>query len=203
METVQPSLVLGYHGCDQEVAERVLAGEDELRPSNNDYDWLGGGVYFWENNPARAIEYATLLMRYPQRSRGAPVRHPAAVGALVDLGNCLNMLDSEALGIVGDAYLHLANRVALQPGIVMPRNVAPKGASEPLLRFLDCAVIEAVHLARSRSGQQPFDTVRAAFIEGEPLYPNAGFAARNHIQVCVRNTRCILGYFRPAVRRRK
>jgi hypothetical protein len=39
--------------------------------------------------------------------------------------------------------------------------------------------------------------VRAAFIEGEPLYPNAGFNDRNHIQLCVVNPRCIKGYFRP------
>jgi len=29
-------------------------------------------------------------------------------------------------------------------------------------------------------GEEPFDTVRAAFIEGEALYENAGFASKNH-----------------------
>ncbi len=39
--------VLAYHGCDAAVAERLLRGEP-FRKSENDYDWLGAGVYFWE-----------------------------------------------------------------------------------------------------------------------------------------------------------
>lgn len=53
-----PGLVLGYHGCDREVAERVLAGKTEVRSSTNAFDWLGSGVYFWENNPRRALSWA-------------------------------------------------------------------------------------------------------------------------------------------------
>lgn len=33
--------VLGYHGCDREVAEQVLSGQSDLRLSENSYDWLG------------------------------------------------------------------------------------------------------------------------------------------------------------------
>ena len=36
-----------------------------------------------------------------------------------------------------------------------------------------------------------------AFIEGEPVYQDAGFREKNHIQLCVRNPACIKGYFRP------
>jgi len=43
----------------------------------------------------------------------------------------------------------------------------------------------------------PFDSVRAAYIEGEELYPNAGFNDKNHIQLCVRNPNCIKGFFMP------
>jgi hypothetical protein len=39
--------------------------------------------------------------------------------------------------------------------------------------------------------------VRAAFVEGGQLYPDAGFSAKSHIQICVRNVACIKGYFRP------
>lgn len=41
-----------------------------------------------------------------------------------------------------------------------------------------------------------YQSVRAAFLEGEPLYDGAGFKAKNHIQIAVRDTDCILGYFR-------
>ena len=50
------ALVLGYHGCDREVGERILGGGGHLQPSENDYDWLGSGIYFWEDNPRRALE---------------------------------------------------------------------------------------------------------------------------------------------------
>ena len=33
--------VLGYHGCDAKVARKIAAGDDTLKPSRNDYDWLG------------------------------------------------------------------------------------------------------------------------------------------------------------------
>lgn len=39
--------VLAYHGCDVQVAERLLRGE-QFKKSQNDHDWLGEGVYFWE-----------------------------------------------------------------------------------------------------------------------------------------------------------
>jgi hypothetical protein len=39
----------------------------------------------------------------------------------------------------------------------------------------------------------------AAFIEGLPLYENAGFHEQTHIQICVRKPEQIIGYFRPIV----
>ena len=48
------NLVIGFHGCDQSVVEKVIAGKTELLASTNDYDWLGSGIYFWESNEERA-----------------------------------------------------------------------------------------------------------------------------------------------------
>lgn len=59
MYSISPSFVLGFHGCERDVGERVLAGEQTLLDSTNDYDWLGRGAYFWENNPQRALSFAT------------------------------------------------------------------------------------------------------------------------------------------------
>src|SRR3954452_1098491 len=56
----QPSFVLGFHGCDKEVGERILCGEEpHLKHSEQKYDWLGHGIYFWEGNPSRAMDWAT------------------------------------------------------------------------------------------------------------------------------------------------
>lgn len=45
------AVVIGYHGCDREVAMAVVTRRVELRSSNNDYDWLGHGIYYWEDDP--------------------------------------------------------------------------------------------------------------------------------------------------------
>ena len=40
------NLVIGFHGCNRSVVEKVIAGKIELIASTNDYDWLGSGIYF-------------------------------------------------------------------------------------------------------------------------------------------------------------
>lgn len=79
--------------------------------------------------------------------------------------------------------------------IPLPRN--KKIGNEAPIRALDCAVINYVHLVREAEGETAFDTVRAAFIEGSPLYEKAGFHKQTHIQICVRRPEQIIGYFRP------
>lgn len=86
MASNQPAYVLGFHGCERALAESVVGGGHDLAWSENPYDWLGHGIYFWENDPYRAFEWAT-------RQRRIPV--PWVLGAFVDLGNCLNLLESK------------------------------------------------------------------------------------------------------------
>lgn len=42
------NLILGFHGCDKETYDNVLHNHESLKTSNNDYDWLGNGIYFWK-----------------------------------------------------------------------------------------------------------------------------------------------------------
>jgi hypothetical protein len=68
---------------------------------------------------------------------------------------------------------------------------------ESKARFLDCAVINHIHQLREAAGEPPFDSVRGFFNEGAPVYPTAGLRTLDHVQVCIRNTSCITGFFRP------
>ncbi|HVX86914.1 MAG TPA: hypothetical protein VH253_19175 [Phycisphaerae bacterium] len=191
---VLPSFVLGFHGCDRALAERVFAGRTTLRASDNDYDWLGHGVYFWENNPQRALNYARLLKKFPIRAKQR-IRQPAVVGAIIDPGRCLNLMDAQFIRLLKQSYAHLRalHQVAGKP---LPRNRPVAGSRDLLLRDLDCAVIETLHSINREQGVPPFDSARGAFIEGGPAYPGAGVHDASHIQICVRNPRCIKGYFR-------
>ncbi|GHU83051.1 hypothetical protein FACS189415_4610 [Bacteroidia bacterium] len=177
----RPNLVLGFHGCDSSVAQKVIEGGD-LIPSTNDYDWLGEGIYFWENNPERALEWAM---------NSKNVHKPSVLGAILDLGYCMDLMDTEFLKELKQAYGKLKEITELAEG-EMPVN---KGATpDKLLRRLDCAVIEVAHTINE---EFPYDTVRGVFLEGNELYPGASFREKNHIQVCVRNPNCIKGYFLP------
>ncbi len=187
-----PSWVIGYHGCDEEVAEFVLSGEGKLKVSENDYDWLGSGIYFWENDPSRARVWAEFVRHQPQSSAHL-IRRPTVIGAVIKLGYCLDLLEAESIRLVRDAYGDL-KKVAAEVNLPMPVNTGPK-PDQPIRR-LDCAVINYLHENRKAEGDRPFDSVRAPFIEGEALYPGAGFHARTHVQLCVRDEAQIVGYFR-------
>lgn len=181
-------LVLGFHGTDlqivQDVVERRVA---HLSRSERVYDWLGHGVYFWEGDPDRALRWAR--DGHPSK----PIAKPAALGAVIDLGLCLDL--STELGrfeVVG-AYrtLKAATQAA---GTEMPKNYLGRDA---VLRELDCEVIEILHQTRKDRGELPYDTVRGLFDEGGELYPGSGFRQLTHVQIAVLNTDCIKGYFQP------
>jgi hypothetical protein len=180
------AFVLGYHGCDRTTAEALLAGTP-FTPSENDWDWLGHGIYFWESNPVRGIEFAV-----EWQARGK-IAEPYVVGAVIDLGFCLDLISSTGISAVKGAYLNLVN-MAGTAGRPMLRN---RGRDDDrLLRELDCAVINHLHQIRTDNGLPPFDSVRGVFVEGGRIYEDAGFFAKTHIQICVRDPACIKGVFR-------
>ena len=187
MHTLSASFVLGYHGCDRKVAERVLAG-DQFMPSANAYDWLGHGIYFWEANPRRGMEFAQELSRRPRGS--SRVVTPAVVGAVIDLGSCLDLTTSSGLEQVKSAHAALA-AIAGKSSDAMPRNFR-----DGLRRPLDCAVINMLHAINKDNGLSGIDTVKGAFIEGKPIYEGASFHEKTHIQICVCNPDRIKGVFR-------
>ena len=70
MSSTLPSFILGYHGCDRSVAEAIFSGSSaHLISSQNKYDWLGHGIYFWENSPQRALNYVREQMWRTTRKR--------------------------------------------------------------------------------------------------------------------------------------
>lgn len=195
MYSALPNFVLGFHGCDKTVRDRIINNEDVLKASSNSYDWLGNGIYFWESNPIRALEYARILKDNPKRSN-QPIIEEAVIGAIIDLGYCLNLMESNSLEIVRQGYKTLSEACE-SAKVSLPKNRTISGSKDILLRHLDCAVIESVHEFNRQQGKKPYESVRGLFIEGEELYPNAGFRESNHIQICVRNPNCIKGYFVP------
>lgn len=184
----QPFQITGFHSCDRELGMRLLNGSDELHPSDNPWDWLGPGIYFWEQNPHRALAYAVEAAQKQQKFSGK-IKTPFVIGAIIELGNCLNLIEPNSINIVREAYTNLF-AVAQASGEKMPLN---KGSN----RQLDCAVIKYLHESNKKLGVPAYDTIRSPFQEGGPIYDGANFTDRLHIEICVLNPATIKGYFLP------
>ncbi len=186
-----PSPIIGFHGCDRSVGEAILRGKvKHLSPSENLYDWLGTGIYFWEGNPERALQFAMERAAGGRNSRGK-IKKPFVLGAVLNLKRCLDLADSSAIAQLKQAHRNLEELSELS-GVSLPQNTGGLRA-----RKLDCAVINSLHQTRLDDGLPSYDTVRGLFWEGAPIYEGAGVSEFNHIQICVRDVSCILGYFRP------
>lgn len=182
-----PNLVLGFHGCNKKTFESVVMKRQPLKKSANSYDWLGNGVYFWEQNYQRALEWAT---------NRCGTEDAAVIGAVIDLGYCLNLTDSSSADILRMGYEILKIRCELV-GNELPKNRASTKTKDVLLRDLDCAVIQQIHDFKKQENERMYDSVRGIFIEGEPPYIGSEFREKTHVQLCICNPNCIKGYFTP------
>ncbi|QOG12477.1 hypothetical protein [Arcobacter sp. FWKO B] len=192
MYSTKPSFVFGFHGLDSDVAYDILTQRKEFKHSNNSHDWLANGIYFWENNLERARQYAQEDMK----RKNSKIKKPFVLGAIIDLGNCLDLLNQKNLDLLKVAYEELKKDLELQ-NLPLPTN-SPFGSLDFDFkkRELDCAVIRYAHKLANDQGIY-FDSVRAAFIEGGEIYENAGFNIQNHIQIAIINPNCIKGIFLP------
>jgi len=185
LHRLSSAFILGYHGCDKRVGERLLGGS-AFTPSNNDYDWLGPGVYFWEANPLRGLEFA----QEASKRRISNISNPFVIGAVIELGLCLDLTTASGLEWVRIAYESLVN-VTRAAELDLPSN-----STDELQRNLDCAVVRRLHSILEAQKLPAIDTLKGVFTEGEPAYPGAGFREKTHIQITVRNLKCIKGVFR-------
>ena len=188
MPDYQSVNVIGFHSCDRELGLKLLNGHDELKPSENTWDWLGPGIYFWEQDSLRALQYATENAQGKQKNKKA-AKTPFVIGAIIEMGNCLNLVETSSLKILSEAYLGLRDLMN-----TLGKSV-PVNSDEN--RALDCAVINYVHKTNKDQGILAYDSIRCAFPEGEAAYPGAMITSRLHIQLCVCNLNCIKGYFLP------
>jgi len=192
MYTKKPSFVYGFHGLDKEIALKILNKQIDFKPSHNEYDWLGDGIYFWENNFQRAEKYAI----EDSKREDSKIKTPFTLGAVIDLGNCFDLLEQQNLEFLAWAYSEFKKSL-LENGEELPLNIPfTKNDFDFKKRELDCAVIRYAHKLAKKEGMK-FDSVRAAFWEGKPLYEGASFKAENHIQLAILNPNCIKGIFLP------
>lgn len=159
--------VAGFHGTSGAAAESIL--RVGFRPSDNDYDWLGDGAYFFEDGPARAYAWARQL--HPD--------DPAVLRADISLLDCMDLKDSTGWArVLHRAHDQFVDRCR-SAGIPLPRQTA--GAHR-----LDRAVINLAAEILEREGFR-VRSVRAVFTEGRPAFPGSFLFDESHVQVAVRD----------------
>lgn len=168
---------IGYHGTSADAAHRIL--HSGFQASRNAYDWLGDGAYFFQDAPVRAREWA----------RGRFGAGGAVVAAEIDLQDCMDLLDVEWHTVLQESYADLVRRLAASTQS-LPRQTS--GAHR-----LDRDVINQT-AGRLAARGSPIRSVRAAFPEGEPLYPGSALWSRSHVQIAVRDLGAILRMWRAA-----
>lgn len=189
MSATATPFVLGYHGCDRSVGMQIVCGQEPIKSEDRPYHWLGRGIYFWENDYDRALEWAT------EKQKPDEIKDPFVIGGVIDLGQCLDLYVRENIALVRSAYDQLEAEHT-RTNVPMPKNKkAPKDPRrDNVLRYLDCAVINNLH---ALNPGREWDTVRGLFVEGEPIYPNAELYHKTHSEIAVCNPKCIVGLFLP------
>jgi hypothetical protein len=188
------TLVLGYHGCDKKVGEALISGQiKKLNYSTNTYDWIGSGAYFFENDLQRAEHFAKTSAANPKMllSRGK-IKDPFVVGAVIDLGLCLDLSRQEGIQEASNAA-----QVLKSIGVLPTNEESFNGDKDIIKRKLDKAIINYLHEMREDAKEPPYDTVRCPFPQGDPIAPTSAFVLYSHVQIAVRNSNSIIGFFLP------
>lgn len=163
--------VVGFHGTSIDAARSIL--DIGFLPSQNAYDWLGDGIYFWENASKRAEEWA----------HGRFGAKAAVLGAEILLEDCMDFLDTGWEDPLRAAYASLFATLS-RAGIAMP-------AQKPGRHYLDRAIINHAVVMLKRHSMD-IRAVRAAFREGDPIYPDSQIYTRSHVQIAVRDPAIII-----------
>lgn len=203
-------VVLAYHGCDISIRDRLVRGEITPHISRNPYDWLGDGLYFFEGDHQRARKLAEAAHARPEHLLSRqPIATPAVVGAVLEVDRWFDL--TTQIGIQN--FTNASSAVISaheQKGKEIPVNQAAFPGDEDLLhRAFDKAVCDMVDKFRALVFDQalaqgdadriiasaPYQAARGAFEQGKLIAEGSSIHTDTHIQIAVRDLRCIKGWF--------
>jgi hypothetical protein len=107
---------------------------------------------------------------------------------MIRLGFCFDLLDPYNVEYLSQLHASYAEAEEAA-GRTLPRNANHR-------KFLDCAVFEYAYTAHEREHQRTIDTSRAVYVPSGGDYrvwERSWISKGSHIQICVRNTACIMG----------
>jgi hypothetical protein len=172
-------LVLGHHGTTVERADAIKETGFEI--TENEYDWLGSGVYFFERSPLRAIEWAR--DKYPHCQ-------PCVMAAEIAFGrdgqNCLDLASREGLTALEKFFREFVFHFPRE--YVAGLKETPSGYRQFSYHVINRFCIRMaevgwdIHAIRS-----PFDEGDYIFSDPDGIFPTARLRKLTHIQIAVRD----------------
>lgn len=173
--------IQGYHGTTRDTAEKLASGEFSFKDSTNEGDWLGRGVYFFQDAPGRAARWARLI------TPGHPI---GVVQAEIELTDCLDLLDHwwfDALRATYGAFSRTGAASSQEELFVQAGQARLPSTGKLFANFRDRDFIDYYVERSAVMGGPEFNSVRSPFLWGFGLFRESFVFSRSHIQIAVRN----------------
>lgn len=154
------ALIKAYHAGDFHEITDFIQSQSYITPSCNSSNWLGNGVYFWENDASRAELWQL------QKSKGLILECD------IDTRNLLNLLEhsNEAQQFFSDAHTR---------SMKYKNTILNNRATQ---RFdLDCKIFNTL----PRDIKTEFAGIRMAFFLGDSVSEDGNLFTDQHIQICL------------------
>lgn len=186
--------IVGYHGTTRSFASAIIDDHQSLKPSSNLGDWLGRGVYFWQDAPQRAAVWA--------RRSGLPAADIAVIRAEISLDSCLDLFDLQTyreLRRVYPLFLGAENSRGFswhQSELSVSAGQATfAGASSLRADIANCrdrALIDW-YVEFLASEGVTIQSVRGVFLYGSAIFRQSFLFDWSHAQIAVIDTDAIVG----------
>ena len=159
--------VLGYHGTTMNCVERIQ--EVGFKKSTRASLWMGSGVYFFQDAPARAYDWAEFISERRGGIKSAVIR------AEIDLTDCIDLVDAKWWSFLRYSCKKVESKWRSVEAQISPIEAFRDPTLEGIGKnYVDCAVMnEFFRMLRGKAGVPCPRSVRCPFMEGRPIHPTS------------------------------
>ncbi len=179
-----------YHGTTKRIALKIFS-ERRFLESRNEYDWLGPGVYFYQECPEKALFWAEEFSIKEKFSN----EMPAVIEVDVSLAKTLDLAGSKALATL-QTFAKTQKKISIAQSNPILRtidNVRKKIFSGTVInhnKFVgynkdDYNLVLDLIAYLNEEDAVSFDSVRAVFWEGMEIRKGSYFFDHANIQLCI------------------
>lgn len=189
----------GFHATDGDAAALIRQPID-FRESTSEGDWLGRGIYFWQDAPHWPWEWLDQKADRNSDFRQRLQQHgKAVIGVLIDLADCLDLLDTYWNDVISSSVDSAHTRLAdLKKALGQPMPTQDWDPEAPRWNPLDSALINFVTEDLAEELRIPFTAVRCPFIEGTPFFRGSALWTKAHVAISLREPTAIKAMWQEA-----